>query len=167
MSSHLMLQCSVSTQHKLFPPSIPCSRAKFPPSIPTFSIQHPDEKQSSDISLSWACHDFIAHILQYTYNSSRYTRLQQQKASLRQLTGMPRIVTFRAPPWWKYSTHGRIIFIIGISIYGKMILIWKCNPLRLEFWGSFSTAKILAMAGWPCLVSVDNETLPSTYVVCI
>ena len=46
-------------QHQLFPPSIPGSVTTFPPSIPTISTQHPDEKKSSDISLSGTCICFV------------------------------------------------------------------------------------------------------------
>ena len=113
MLHNICSQCSASTQHQLFPPSIPCSVAKLPPSIPTLSTQHPDENRAL-ISLSGAYHDFIPHILQYTNNSSRYTRLQQWKASLWQLTGMPWIVTFRAPPWWMLGGIPPSITVWGV-----------------------------------------------------
>ena len=112
---HPMLCCEIST------------------SISTLSTQHPDEIQGSDISLSGACHDFIPRILQSTYKSSRYTRLQQWKASLRQLTGMSWIVTFRAPPWLMLGRIPPSITVWGVKLGATEVCALRVLLLYMEF----------------------------------
>ena len=51
------------------------------------------------MSLSGAYYDFISHILKLSRNASRCRWLKPWKINLRLPSGMPWLVTYRAPPW--------------------------------------------------------------------